>query len=83
MRNEKLQLFVSFRFHSAVFAMRVQRFAKTARDGPEATASGPSRYFAAMNFRKFRREKVRTTVPRIITTESELITGETPKRIIE
>lgn len=41
-------------------------------------------YFAAAKFfRNFRIENVISTVPKIITKESALITGDTPKRIIE
>lgn len=41
------------------------------------------RYFWAMYFRKFRARIVIRTVPAISTTERALITGETPKRIME
>jgi len=40
-------------------------------------------HFAAIYFKKFRSEKVNSTVPRIMITERALITGDTPKRIAE
>jgi hypothetical protein len=36
-----------------------------------------------MYFKKFRNKYVKRTVPKIITTESALITGDTPKRMAE
>lgn len=43
----------------------------------------PPRHFWAMYFRKFRARRVMRTVPAMRTTERELITGETPNRIME